>query len=81
MRDRRDSRGIGARSLEGLAGALAIGFTTQSIALCLDPGSPLRLPGFWDRVVVLVVGIILIGGLLVLLNGLRRRADRRELGE
>jgi hypothetical protein len=72
------NRIVMGRMLRGLGKAAAVVTAMQQIASGMGPGSPLRLPGFWDRVVVLVVGIILIGGLVGLLNALRRRADKRE---
>jgi hypothetical protein len=72
------NRVVMGRMLRGLGRASAVATALQQTALSMDPGSPLRLPGFWDRVVLLVVGIILIGGLVGMVNALRRRADKRD---
>jgi hypothetical protein len=46
-----------------------------------DPNSALRFPGEFDRFVVLGAGAILIGGMMLIVNALRRRADRKPSQE
>ena len=65
------------RGLWNVACAVLLVAALGDEAWCDSPGSPLIFPGVTDRVIVLVAGIVLIAGVVVLINALRRRADRR----
>jgi len=82
MRAGREMKGL-LLILRRVPGRIKGGLAASAVALHepawgLGPEGPLRFPGYSDRLVVLVVGLLLVGGFLILLNGLRRRADRRD---
>lgn len=81
---RRIAEGV-LRGLRRITGGILKGLASVSGLIAVirevsfgDSGSPLRLPGFWDRMVVMLVGLVMVTGLVALVNALRRRADRRE---
>jgi cytochrome b6 len=85
--DRRAGRGERSPVFTAV-GVLLIAYMLFTIGLAVwetpaaggKSGGPLRLPGAWDRFVVLAVGLIIIAGFVLFVLQLRRRADRRIRG-